>query len=70
MKKIVLFTLVTLLSVGYLFAKEGMWIPILLEKYNLAEGKELGNKLKKIEEFWVNNNFQISEKEIKKIVNN
>ena len=42
----------------------------LMEKYNLTEGKELGNKLKKIEEVWVNNNFDISEKEIKKIVNN
>jgi len=42
----------------------------LMEKYNLPEGKELGNKLKRIEEIWVNNNFQISEKEVKKIVNN
>ena len=42
----------------------------LMTKYNISEGKELGNKLKKIEEFWVNNNFQIHEKEIKKIINN
>jgi tRNA nucleotidyltransferase/poly(A) polymerase len=41
----------------------------LMEKYNIAEGKELGNKLKKIEEIWTNNNFQISEKEVLKIVN-
>jgi hypothetical protein len=41
-----------------------------MTKYNISEGKELGNKLKKIEEFWVNNNFQIHEKEIKKIINN
>ena len=42
----------------------------LMEKYNIPEGKELGNKLKLIEEVWVNNNFKISEKEVQKIVNN
>ena len=42
----------------------------LMEKYNIFEGKELGKKLKMIEEIWVNNNFQISEKEVEKIVNN
>jgi len=42
----------------------------LIKKYNLSEGKELGNKLKIIEELWVNNNFQISEKQVQKIVNN
>jgi len=42
----------------------------LMEKYNISEGKELGSKLKLIEEVWANNNFQISEKEVKKIVNN
>lgn len=55
MKKIVLFTLVTLLSVGYLFAKEGMWIPILLEKYNLAEMQEMGFKLNAQDIYDVNN---------------
>ena len=43
---------------------------ILMEKYNIAASKELGSKLKRIEEVWTNNNFQISEKEIQKIVNN
>ena len=43
---------------------------ILIEKYKLLEGKELGKKLKEIEEVWVSNNFNISEKEIQKIVNN
>ena len=43
---------------------------ILMKKYNIPEGKELGIKLKMIEEIWVNNNFQISEKEVQKIVNN
>jgi poly(A) polymerase len=42
----------------------------LMEKYNISEGKELGNKLKKIEELWINNNFQIDEKEVQKIINN
>ena len=41
-----------------------------MTKYNLPEGKELGNKLKMIEELWVDNNFKISEKEVLKIVNN
>ena len=42
----------------------------LIEKYQLIEGKELGKKLEIIEEVWVNNNFNISEKEIQKIVDN
>ena len=41
----------------------------LMEKYNIPEGKKLGNKLKEIEDFWTNNNFQVSDKEIKNIVN-
>ena len=43
---------------------------MLIEKFRFQEGKELGKKFKIIEEVWVNNNFNISEKEIKKIVNN
>ena len=43
---------------------------LLMEKYNIFEGKELGIKLKEIEKVWVNNNFQISENEVEKIVNN
>ena len=42
----------------------------LMEKFNIPEGKELGNKLKMIENVWSNNNFQISEKEVQKIINN
>ena len=42
----------------------------LITKYNIPEGKELGSKLKKIEEKWVDNNFKISEKEVQQIVNN
>jgi poly(A) polymerase len=43
---------------------------ILMNKYNIPKGKILGNKLKMIEEIWVSNNFNISEKQLKKIVNN
>jgi len=54
--------------------KERLIMPLkaitLMEKYNIPEGKKLGNKLKLIEEVWVDNNFQISEKEVQKIVNN
>jgi hypothetical protein len=32
-------------SVLQLYAKEGMWIPILLEKYNITEMQEMGFKL-------------------------
>ena len=39
----------------------------LMEKYNIPEGKILGNKLKMIEEVWVENGFTISEKNIQKI---
>ena len=41
----------------------------LMTKYNIPEGKELGDKLKKIEEIWVNNDFEIDEKKLKKIIN-
>ena len=42
----------------------------LMTKYNIPEGKTLGNKLKMIEEVWVNNGFKISEKQVQKIVKN
>ena len=41
----------------------------LMEKYNFPEGKNLGNKLKIIEEEWVNNNFELTDKQINKIIN-
>ncbi|MDC3034134.1 CCA tRNA nucleotidyltransferase [Candidatus Pelagibacter sp.] len=40
---------------------------ILISKYNIPEGKVLGNKLKMIEEIWVQNGFQISDKQVQKI---
>ncbi len=41
---------------------------MLMTKYNIPEGKTLGNKLKLIEEIWVDNKFQISDKQIQKII--
>ncbi len=55
MIKITSFILVVLLSIGHLFAKEGMWIPILLEKYNLAEMQKMGFKLTAQDIYDVNN---------------
>ena len=42
----------------------------LINHYNLKAGKGLGIKLKEIETTWLNNNFQISNDEIKHIVKN
>jgi poly(A) polymerase len=41
---------------------------VLMSKYKIPEGKLLGIKLKLIEETWVQNSFQISEKQIQKII--
>jgi len=38
----------------------------MMEKYNIKEGKEFGQKLKYLENLWVENNFKISDKEIDK----
>ena len=43
---------------------------ILIEKFNYKEGKELGSKLKEIEDFWIENSFKISDQELNKIVKN
>ena len=42
---------------------------ILMKKYKIPEGKLLGDKLKLIEEEWVNNNFKISDQQIEIIAN-
>tara|TARA_B100001093_G_scaffold241157_1_gene230906 strand:- start:937 stop:2211 length:1275 start_codon:yes stop_codon:yes gene_type:complete len=42
----------------------------LMEKYKIPEGKSLGNKLRCIENEWVNNNFNLSKQQIDKIINN
>ena len=43
---------------------------ILKQKYKISEGKTLGDKLKMIEKEWVNNNFEISDKQVENIINN
>ena len=43
---------------------------ILMKKFNIPEGKQLGLKLKLIEEEWVRNNFNISDKQVNNIINN
>ena len=42
----------------------------LMTKYKISQGKNLGDKLKKIEEEWVKNNFQISESQVENILFN
>ena len=42
----------------------------LIEEYNLKEGRELGTKLKKIEDAWVQNNFKITNQDVNRIINN
>jgi len=41
---------------------------LLMSKFNIPQGKTLGNKLKRIEETWVQNGFQISDKQVQQIV--
>ena len=40
----------------------------LMKKFNLKEGKELGQKIKEIEITWINNSFKITDKQIEKII--
>ena len=41
---------------------------VLMERYDIPEGKNIGNKLKILEEEWVNNNFELTNKQINKII--
>ena len=64
-----------ILNLLYFFKnKEAPLMPlranILMTKYKIPEGKELGLKLKQIESKWVENNFKISEKEVQKLISN
>ena len=43
---------------------------LLMSKYQIPEGKQLGFKLKRIEKEWIKNNFKISNQQIDNIVNN
>ncbi len=60
--------------VEYYKKKESFIMPInadyLMKKYEIPEGKLVGEKLKRIEEEWVENNFKISYQEIDSIVKN
>ena len=40
----------------------------LIDKYNLKEGRELGQKLRQIEILWIENGFKIQQKDVEKIV--
>ena len=60
--------------VKYYENKETLIMPVkadfLMKKYEIPEGKLIGEKLKRIEEEWVKNNFKISDQEVDSIVNN
>ncbi len=43
---------------------------ILKKKYEIPEGKQLGEKLRTIEEEWVKNDFKISDQQVDNIINN
>ena len=42
----------------------------LMNEYQIPEGKQLGLKLKKIEDEWIKNNFQISDKQVAELIKN
>jgi len=42
----------------------------LINNYGIPQGEEVGKKLKQIESFWINNNFKITDKDLKKIIKN
>ena len=41
---------------------------LLMKKYKIPEGKQLGEKLKMVEDEWVKNNFKISDEQVDNIV--
>ena len=59
---------------NYFENKEKPVFPIkaksIMEKFNLKEGRELGQKLKNLENIWVNNSFSISDKDIENTFSN
>ena len=55
MKKCIVFVIVILFFPLQILAKEGMWLPVLLEKYNISEMKEMGFKLSAEDIYDVNN---------------
>ena len=51
----------------YIEKKEKPIFPVkaknIMEQFNIKEGRELGQKLKNLEKLWVNNSFNISDKD-------
>ena len=43
---------------------------LLINDYGLKEGRELGQKLKNLETKWIENNFNLSKKEMEKVLSN
>ncbi len=43
---------------------------LLMNKFKIPEGKQLGEKLKIIEKEWVKNNFEITNQQVENIINN
>ena len=41
----------------------------LMDDYKLKEGEELGVKMKKLENIWIDNNFELTKDEIEKTIN-
>ena len=58
----------------YFNKKERPLFPIkanrIMEKYNIKEGKELGDKLKNLENLWVENSFKITDKDVDNVFSN
>ncbi len=61
-------------QVNYFKSKEAPKLSItgddLIKDFGIPEGERVGDKLKEIESFWINNNFKISDKNLKKILEN
>ena len=43
---------------------------LLINDYGLKEGRELGQKLKNLEMKWIENNFNLSKKDMEKVLSN
>ena len=61
-------------QINYFKNKELPKLPItggdLIKDFGIPEGETVGEKLKEIENIWINNNFKISDKNLKKILKN
>ena len=61
-------------QINYFKNKDVPKLPItggdLIKNFGISEGELLGEKLKEVENIWINNNFKISDKNLKKILEN